>query len=131
MEAPQPNLQERPLACPECGGDLPKGAMQVICEDCLNRRYLRVMLERERELWTDRPPAVTELARARGRVQHVAMAIDPQLTHCGQRATEPRKKRQRVKPNEVPAGVCPPCLANYNRIHQFAADLRRDRGGPI
>ena len=130
MEMPLSPQGPSPV-CPECGGYLPDRSLQTICEDCLNRRYLRVMLERERELWTNHPPADTELARARGRLQHVVLTVDRQMTHCGQRATEPRKRRQKVKPNEVPVGVCPPCLANYNRIHQFAADLRRDRGGPI
>ena len=98
------------------------------CESCLNRRYLEAMLDRECSAWANVPYVDVALSRERGRLQHPVLKVDQGLTYCGDRATEGRNKRMRVKPDSLPAGVCTVCVRNFQRVQQRAAEMRRAKG---
>lgn len=119
-----------PLVCPECGEWLPALSLGAPCPACLNRRYLRAMLERELRAWADGAFVDVELSRERGRLQHPVMKVEPALTFCGARATESRRKRRRVKLNDLPSAgtICTVCLGNLQRVQTAAAELRRAKG---
>jgi hypothetical protein len=84
------------------------------------------MLEREREFWEGRTFADVHLSHGRNRLRHVVLKHEPSLTYCGQRATENKRMRQRVKPHELPEGICTDCVKIYRQVHKLATQASRN-----
>jgi hypothetical protein len=130
MEPAPGGAQETPLVCPECGAWLKKLALGTACEQCLNKRYLGIMLERERDLWVSTAFADVELSRGRTRLRHLVLKVDRGLAYCGAPATEPKKRRVPVRIDVLSDGVCTECLNNFHRVQKRAAERRRGEGVP-
>jgi hypothetical protein len=119
------------LVCPECGAPLDdRKFVGTVCEECLNRRYHVILLQREAEAWAENKFDDVELSREKGRVQHPVLKFDRGVTYCCVKATESRPRRMRVKLNHFPEGLCPKCLTNYERVQRRAAELRQAKGAP-
>ena len=117
------------LGCPECGARLGVRKLGTLCEDCLNRRYYVVLLQREAEAWAENHFDDVELSREKGRVQHPVLKFDHHVTYCCAKASESRPRRMRVKLDQFPEGLCPQCLKNFTRVQLRANELRQAKGG--
>ena len=106
--------------CLECGACLPALALGAICKPCIARRYWRVALEREREVWAGSVKKVM-LSREKGNISHLVMMNDPGLTYCGHKPTEPRRRRLEVRPVELTTtSLCDGCRAALARVRPIA-----------
>jgi hypothetical protein len=102
--------------CDECGEVLPALALGKICRSCLYRRSWRVALEREREIWDGKVRKVM-LSREKGNISHLVMVNDPDLTYCGHKPTETRRRRLAVYPAELDSSsICETCRAALARV---------------
>jgi hypothetical protein len=112
---------DRPLEqCDECGAALLKLQITKICQKCLDKRYIRILREQEREAWVEKPPADLAISHARG-LAHLVLAVDAGWTYCGQKATEPKKRRHRARLDGLPDDVCTDCRDAFNYIRKTAA----------
>jgi hypothetical protein len=87
----------------------------------MEKRGHRILLEQERERWAEGPPKDVALSPAAGRVMHLVLMADNTRTFCGERATQPKKRRIRVAIDDLPARVCPECHGKFNHIRETAA----------
>jgi hypothetical protein len=116
--------------CDECDGSLPKLALGKICRNCLHRRYVRVVLERERVAWTD-DASLSKVEVGRGKksaLRHIALSLEPDLAYCGLRVSETRKRRLRVFIDNLPSGICTDCKAAFEHVQEMAARSRAVKG---
>lgn len=102
--------------CNECNDPLPALALGAICRKCLMRRSRNMMLVREREAWDRERPKDIALSRVKGKPTHLVLSKETNYTYCGQRATELKKRRHRVKPDDLPPGMCTDCRAAFDHL---------------
>jgi hypothetical protein len=119
------------LVCPRCGEKLEALKLATLCLKCVEKAYLKSLVEREREIWSGgAPPGDVGLTLERGRVTHIVLSVDSRWTYCGQSATQPRKHRRRVFPEECMApGICPECRDVFSPLYAAAVQGRAARGG--
>jgi hypothetical protein len=91
--------------CPTCQRQLPHRALRADCEDCLNRRYLETMLQRESGYMDD----PLELVPDRHKRKHLSLTGDRRLAYCGVPLSATRDLRKKVGFGDLPEGICELC----------------------
>ena len=102
--------------CDECNGYLPPLALGRVCRPCLLHRGRNVMLQYEREAWDQQQPKDIALALIKGKLPHLVLGTETNFTFCGQRAATPKKRRRRVKLDNLPAEMCTDCKAAFEHL---------------
>lgn len=102
--------------CDECNGPLPHLALGRICRPCLLRRGRNVMLQYEREAWDAKQPKDVALSCVKDKLLHLVLSTESNFTFCAQRATTQKKRRRRVKLDDLPSGMCTDCKAAFDHL---------------